>query len=124
MKTKFNSNFSTINNDTTRHDSYIQKYLEREIDFLLTPSANQIGQMDFEKIYINNNDLENELEKYSTHTHNNNICVLSGLTGSGKSMLVRHVFKIHSMAPSVHDKNLIIPFNLTSLLFFISTRLF
>ncbi len=110
MKTKYNNSFSLDDNQTEQHGSYIQNFLEEEINFLLAPSANQISCVDFEDIYIHNPEMERILEGYKKYTKNNNICIIEGFTGSGKSMLVRHVFNIHSLSVRIEDSSLIIPF--------------
>ena len=111
MRTKFNTHFSQEANRTEMHGSYLQNYLKSEIDALLAPSANQITQVDFDEIYIHNEFIEAQLQEYTHHTYTNNTCIIEGLTGSGKTMLVRHVFGIHAWKAKVIDNTLIIPFS-------------
>lgn len=117
MKTKFNSRFSTSDMTTGWHGSYIQRFLEAEVNYLLAPSVSQLSQVEFEKIYIPNPDLERSLSRYKTHTYSNNTCVITGLTGSGKTMLIRHVFDIHGIKPHIDGKSIIIPFNFDNALY-------
>ena len=110
MRSKFNTQFSQGANRTEQHGSYLQNYLKDEIDALLAFSANQITQVDFDDLYIHNPGAESQLQAYAHHTYTNNTCVVEGLTGAGKTMLVRHVFGIHSWRAKISDRSLIIPF--------------
>lgn len=120
MKTKYNNKFSTTDNRTDQHGSYIQNFLEDEIDFLLAPSVNQISRVPFEKIFIANEaieDIEKELKKYTRHSRKDKTCIIEGLTGSGKTMLVRHVFGVHRQVVDIKENSLIIPFSFDSTLY-------
>ena len=110
MKTKYNCRFPITNNEISDM-SLIQKNLRGEINTLLAPSAMQISQLDFDSFYIPNPDMERPLEKCKSHTAINNICLVEGLTGCGKSTLIRHVFGIHSVAAKIQGSTLVIPFN-------------
>ena len=109
MKTKFNEKFDSRPNQTEDHGSNIQNYLESEISTLLTPAVFQMSQIEFSDLYISNPEYEKALEKYTRHTHTNNICFVEGLTGVGKTMLVRHVFDIHAKRGFIYNNNLVIP---------------
>ena len=62
-----------------------------------------------EREYIENPAMELLLEPYRSHTQENNICILSGPAGSGKSMLVRHVFNFQNTSPIINGNTLVIP---------------
>lgn len=117
MSTKYNIHFSTEDNRTERHNSFIQSYLEEEVACLLAPSARQISKVDFEDIYIHNSDMEEVLEKYKKHTSNNNTCIIEGLTGTGKTMLVQYSFEIRGLSSKIIGTNLIIPLNFDGTLY-------
>ena len=117
MRTKYNERFDIKLNETEQHGSYIQSFLDEEVSYLLTPAASQISQVDFEELYIPNEEMESQLERYVHHTNSNNICFLEGLTGVGKTMLVRHVFHIDSKRGDIFDNTLIIPFSFNNALY-------
>ena len=115
-RTKYNAKYST-GTQSSRHNSNIEKYLEKEINYLLNPSGDNFTQTEFSNIYVRNPEAEDALMQYTEHTQSNNTFILTGLTGSGKSMLIRYVFNIHSIKPHVSDdrKNIIIPFNFNNI---------
>ena len=47
----------------------------------------------------------------------NNTCIIEGLTGSGKSMLVQYVFGIRGLSCKIFEKSLIIPLNFDGTLY-------
>lgn len=116
-RTKYNRNrvFGGIQSD--RHNSNIEKYLQKEISYLLNPAGENFTQAEFNQIYVHNDDAEDLLTPYLTHTPSNNTFILTGLTGSGKSMLIRYVFGIHSIKPRISKdgKSIIIPFNFNNI---------
>lgn len=116
-KTKYNEHFPILDNNTEQHGSYIQNYLGNEINALLASSANQINGVNFEDIYIHNVEMEAVLEKYLKHTYSNNTCIIEGLTGTGKTMLMRHVFQIHNWTVHVIGNSIIIPFSFDNALY-------
>ena len=117
MRTKYNEHFDIKLNETEQHGSYIQSFLDEEVSYLLTPAATQISQVDFEDLYIHNRTMERQLERYVHHTNSNNICFLEGLTGVGKTMLVRHVFGIGPKKGFILDNTLVIPFSFNNALY-------
>lgn len=117
MTTKYNNRFEIDAILTEQHRSYIQTFLGDEINVLLAPSANQISQVNFDDLYIHNTEMENNLKKYLQHTGRNNTCIIEGLTGSGKTMLVRHVFGIHSWTARIKGNSIIIPLSFDNALF-------
>jgi len=117
MKTKYNNHFSMEDNRTEQHNSYIQMYLLEEISCLLAPSARQVTRADLKDIYIHNRDMEKVLERYKKHTSSNNTCIIEGLTGSGKSMLVQYAFEIRGLTCKTMERNLIIPLNFDGTLY-------
>lgn len=111
MKTKYNTHFSMNDNQTEQHNSYAQAFLFDEISCLLAPSARQITGVPVREVYIHNPEMEKILARYKKHTYNNNTCIIEGLTGTGKSMLVEYVFEIEGMSCKVIDNSIVIPFN-------------
>lgn len=89
----------------------IEKYLREEIDFLLAPSANQLNGVDFNDIYIPMPAAEKFLSSVLSHSKADKILYLTGLTGSGKSMILKKVFQCHNMSPQIQNNTLIIPFS-------------
>ena len=116
-KTKFNNKFPKDANRTELHKSLIQTYLGNEINILLAPNVNQIDKANVNDFYVENEYAESILDQYVHHTNNDNICVVQGLTGSGKTMLVRHVFSIHSWQPFTKGNSLIIPISFDNKIF-------
>lgn len=57
------------------------------------------------------------MERYKKHTSSNNTCIIEGLTGSGKSMLVQYVFGIRGLSCKIFEKSLIIPLNFDGTLY-------
>lgn len=108
--TRYNLNFPIPVNSQYGNNN-IEKYLKNEIDFLLAPSADQLNGVEFEDVYISNPSAEKFLSSALTYSQSDKVLYLTGLTGSGKSMILKHVFKYHGMAPIVHDKSLIVPFS-------------
>lgn len=98
----------------TRGKGMIEKYLSEEIDFLLTPSSSQLLDVDIDEIYISNPgivEIENTLEQYLKYSSSDKTLFFTGLTGSGKTMILRHTFKINGMKAYIYNKCLIIPFS-------------
>lgn len=107
---RYNSNFQLPVNSQYGNNN-IEKYLKNEIDFLLAPSADQLNNVDFEDVYISVPLAENFLSSALTYSQSDKIFYLTGVTGSGKSMILKKVFKYHGMAPEIDNNTLIIPFS-------------
>ena len=99
-----------VKNPTRVGKSDIEKYLKNEIEFLLAPSAEQLLEVSWEDIYINIPELENDLRSYLEYSRSDRTLFLTGVTGSGKSMVLKNVFNIKNMTPRIENKCLIIPF--------------
>lgn len=110
IKTRYNSSYQLAVNPQYGNNN-IEKYLKNEIDFLLAPSADQLNGVDFEDIYISVPLVENFLNSALTYSQFDKIYYLTGLTGSGKSMILKKVFKYQGMSPRISNNTLIIPFS-------------
>ena len=110
IKTRYNSSYQLAVNPQYGNNN-IEKYLKNEIDFLLAPSADQLNGVDFEDIYISVPLVENFLNSALTYSQSDKIYYLTGLTGSGKSMILKKVFKYQGMSPRISNNTLIIPFS-------------
>lgn len=110
ITSRYNSNCQHIANLQYGNNN-IEKYLKNEIDFLLAPSANQLNEVDFDDIYIPVPLAENFLSSALTYSKSDKVYYLTGLTGSGKSMILKKVFKHHGMSPEIKNNSLIIPFS-------------
>lgn len=101
-------------NKDAKKKGMIENYLSEEIDFLLTPAANQLLEVDVDEVYISNSQIE-EIESTLGQYLNYSICdktlFFTGLTGSGKTMILRHVFKYSGMGAYIYGKCLVIPFS-------------
>ena len=102
--------------ETKYGKSKIQRYLKSEIDFLLAPSANQLNNVSFDDIYIPVEDAQIFLQTALHKSNIDKILYFTGLTGSGKSMILKKVFSINGMTSKIIDNNLIIPFSFDNLL--------
>lgn len=107
---RYNSNFQLTVNPQYGNNN-IEKYLKDEIDFLLAPSADQLNGVEFEDVYISVPLAENFLSSALTYSQSDKVFYLTGLTGSGKSMILKKVFQYHGMAPEINNNTLIIPFS-------------
>lgn len=102
MNTKYNNAF--VADYYHKSDkSYFEKYLQEEIDFLLTASANELHEVKFDDIYVSKPDEEDTLRKLLKPSFSDKIIYLTGVTGVGKTMLLRKVFQIHNMTPIIID---------------------
>ena len=101
-------------NKDIKKKGMIENYLSEEIDFLLTPSANQLLGVDIDEVYISNleiKEIESTLEQYLKYSICDKTLFFTGLTGSGKTMILRHVFKYNGMGAYIHGDCLVIPFS-------------
>lgn len=89
----------------------IQKYLKSEIDFLLAPSADQLNGVEFGDVYIPMPEAEKFLASATDYSQTDKVLYLVGLTGSGKSMILKSVFQYHGMSPEIRGNTLVIPFS-------------
>ncbi len=109
-ETRYNENFNTPAN-SQYGNSNIEKYLKKEIDFLLAPSADQLNSVEYNDIYIPVPLAENFLSSAMSCSLADKVFYLTGLTGSGKSMILRNVFQYHGMSPEIKYQTLVIPFS-------------
>lgn len=89
---------------------YIETYLKEEISTLLTADQSFYQNLQ-EEPYVSHEEAEKHLSSYlKTDLTSDKCMVFSGLTGSGKSTIVRHVFGIKGNRIQIIDNNkLIIP---------------
>lgn len=88
---------------------YIEKSLKQEVDFLLASSVNELNGVEFDDVYIGNWEAEAFLSTLLEPSFSDKILFLTGMTGTGKSMLLRKVFRIHTMSPIISRCTLIVP---------------
>jgi len=89
-------------------DSATWKYLHEEIDYIL---SNEINANGLSHPYISNNKIEERLKPLLKPSNFSRYYLLSGLTGSGKSTIMHHVFfgDKEATSPMIKKGNLIIP---------------
>lgn len=92
--------------------SYVWLYLKDEIDTLLCSTIDEIPNISFDEAYIHSPDNESEkiLENFLIKKDYEQQLCLTGLTGCGKTTLLKKVFRIFQHTPIIIDKTLIIPF--------------
>lgn len=115
MELRSKYNLSYVNDLKRKGD--IEKFLKREIEFLLAASVSDLKGVDFDDIYVHNYDAESTLKDYLEVSSCDKILFLTGLTGSGKSMLLKHVFRIFNLKPVLlnNKHTLVIPFTFDNL---------
>lgn len=119
VKMKY-SRFNSTQNLPYDHQfgySNTEKFLKKEIDFLLAPSASQLNAINFNDIYIPVPEAEKFLEEALHFSFSDRIKYLTGLTGSGKSMVLKKVFQTHSMTPIIYEQTLIIPLSFDNFIY-------
>lgn len=96
-------------------DSSIWKYLNDEVDQLFASELNETLQ---KKAYVSNMLIEERLQPLLKKSLNSRYYLLSGLTGSGKTTIMRHVFLNDKFNdnPIITNRNLIIPFNFDTII--------
>lgn len=89
-------------------ESAIWKYMHEEIDYIL---SNEVNNNNMSHPYIKNEKIEERLTPLLKHSNYSRYYLLSGLTGSGKSTIMHHMFFDDKDASKPHIKkgNLIIP---------------
>lgn len=107
---KFNStyNFSSNNN----RKSYIWLYLRDEIETILCSTLDELPNISFDDAYIDtpNREYEIVLENFYQKKEYEQLLFLTGLTGSGKTTILKKVFRIFNHTPLIVDNSIIIPF--------------
>lgn len=93
----------------TSGKGYIEKFLKQEVDFLLASSVNELNGVEFDDIYIENSEAEFFLSTLLAPSYSDKVLFLTGMTGTGKTMLIRRVFRTHTMTPLIINDTLIIP---------------
>ena len=96
MRAKYNSIFT---NSVNTEKSHIEKYLGEEIETILNPDATSIHGVAFDEIYVNMPVIEAQLLPLTTHNLCDRCVFLTGVTGCGKTSVLRHTFHIEK---SVH----------------------
>jgi len=86
---KFNIQFD---NQTMHQKSYVWLLLHDEIEFILSPTIESFNELLLNDVYIHNDDIESQLNSYLTSTGYNKLVFLTGLTGCGKSCLLKYIF--------------------------------
>lgn len=110
MRGKRNSIFhKSWTNELNMGKGYIETYLKDEIDLLLTSDQNMYQNLSFDP-YVSHQEAEAFLNdaligKYSI----DKLLIFSGLTGSGKSTIIRHVFQIKKDQIRFANNTLIVP---------------
>lgn len=108
MRTKYNDQYERF---VHGYRSNIEKYLSDELEFLLASSSLQYRSCDFEKTYISNPEVEDFLTPLLKPIKTDRVRYLTGLTGSGKSTILRHIFFKDGESVSIQGSNLIICFS-------------
>lgn len=96
MRAKYNSIFSK---NVNTEKSYIEKYLGEEIETILNPDASSIHGISFDEIYVAMPTVEAKIMTLREHAPSDRCVFLTGVTGCGKTSVLRHAFHIEK---SVH----------------------
>lgn len=85
-------------------DGYIKKYFGTDISKILVPSIKSIQNVPIP--YVEHAEAEAELREFlSGDPEKDKSVVFTGLTGSGKTTILRHVFNIEDNSNSVKIEN-------------------
>lgn len=98
------------NNLTLSTEGYVKKYFKDSIGRILVPSDKSI--QNYELPYVSHPEAESVLKDCLVGDHSKDkSLVFTGLTGSGKSTIIRHVFGFESNGnmPYLKDQTMIIP---------------
>ena len=107
MRSKYNEKI-WYKDDTFGRSNIYLKYGEY-IEDLLTPTIDSYRKHTFEKLYIRHS-LYDDLKKYKEKRNIDDFLYLTGLTGSGKTSLLKDVFKHYENTYVLENKMLVIPF--------------
>lgn len=116
MKTKYNE-IANKNYERSTKQSYVKSLLSKEVDYLLASSDSQFARVNFDDIYIDVPDAELYLKEVFKAPNVDKILYLVGMTGTGKSMILKKVFQTFTLIPHIVDKTLIIPFSFDNYLY-------
>lgn len=97
-------------NVAQRQDGYIKKYFDKEIHRILVPNINNIQSTTVP--YVDNIDAEEALSDcLVADPFADRSLLFTGLTGSGKTTILRHVFRLENNANEAHlfDSTIVIP---------------
>ena len=108
MRKKYNENVGNIQKTTPERSNIFLKSKEN-INALLATSIESQSQYTYEELYVPNT-LSKELSYYLNKQQINHLVYLTGLTGTGKTSLLKYVFRHFSNTYEFLDKTLIIPF--------------
>lgn len=108
MRKKFNVKFSRYNK--VPHRSHIYLKYRNLVEVLLTPSIDAYTDYQYDDLYIEH-EYARILKGYLKKREIDNIAYLTGLTGTGKTSLLKHVFRhIENEHVIINEKTLVIPF--------------
>ena len=97
-------------NPVVSTDGYIKRYFGNDISKILVPSNRFLQNCEIP--YVSHPEAENELSQYLImDSEMDKLQIFTGLTGSGKSTIVRHVFVLekNSINPHISGNTIIIP---------------
>ncbi len=108
MRVKYNERYSQMDTGTGGRSNIYLKYRD-QVETLLAPSIDSYRNYGFDELYvpsIYHKDLEPFLNKRET----NSFIYLEGLTGTGKSSLLKYVFRHFDNSSRIDGTTLVIPF--------------
>lgn len=107
---KFNSTYNFSSNNNKK--SYIWLYLRDEIETLLCSTLDELPNIPFDDAYVFSPEKEYEtmLESFYQKKEREQLLFLTGLTGSGKTTILKKVFRIFNHKPLIVNNSIIIPF--------------
>lgn len=107
MRSKYNEKYWYKDNTYGRSNIFL-KYGDY-IEDLLSPTIDSYRKYTFEKLYVRH-PLYGQLKKYRNKRNIDDFLYLTGLTGSGKTSLLKDVFKHYENTYVLENKMLVIPF--------------
>ncbi len=107
MRTKYNEKITYREGAKGRSNIYL-KYFDY-IEDLLTPTIDSYCKYSYEKLYVKHS-LYNELEHYADVRNVDKFLYVTGVTGTGKTSLLKAVFKHYENTYVIRDNTLVIPF--------------
>ena len=111
MRVKYNNKFVYKDSSYGRSNIYL-KY-RNYIDDLLTPTINSYRKYTYYKLYVEH-PLCSEFIKYKTKREVEDFLYVTGLTGTGKTSLLKAVFGYYENTYVLGEKTLVIPFTCDS----------
>ena len=110
MRYKYNEGYIA---NSSRRSLVFLKY-NQEIETLLEPSEASYRNYSFDELYVDH-PLVSIMEKYKNKRETDSLVYLTGLTGTGKTSLLKKVFKHYKNTVVIEDNRIVIPYTCDSM---------